>query len=416
MALNATGASPINRGAFALVLLAGAAGSLAFTGHDYEVKVSLESATNVVEGTPVKVDGFAAGTVETIEVVDRRALVTLSLDKDVAPLHAGAEVLVGWKAALSERLLEVVDGPAGGAEIPNGGLLEGQMPAPTELDDILNSLDAKTRGHLQRMLADLDTTFDGRERDLNATIKSGGPTLEELGALLQAVGTDGPAIRHLVTRMNEMLEVMAARDDEVRQIVESFHAVTEEVAGSRKQLRETLKELPPTLRQANETLGLVPDAVDEAVPLLEDLEPTTETLIPVSKDLAPLLRDLRPFARDLRPTLAGLHQLLGVTPAFMDTVHAAAPDTTGVLDQAVEPVAFLRPYSPEALGFFSTWGSAFGNYDAHGHFARARAQAGIASFNSNPGVLPPGIADDPYPVPGAIVSQPWTDAHGSEIE
>lgn len=416
MSMPTRGGSSVNRGAMALVLLAGAAGSLAFTGRDYQVRVSLESATNVVAGTPVKVDGFDAGKVESIEVADRRALVTMSLDRDVAPLHSGAEVLVGWKAALSERLLEVVDGPKSGAEVPNGGLLEGQMPAPTELDDVLNSLDEKTRGHLTSMLADLNTTFDGREAELNATIKSGGPTLKELGALLQAVGTDGPAIRHLVTRMNEMLTVLAQRDTEIRQMVDSFHTVTEEVAGSRKQLRDTLKELPPTLRQADKTLGLVPDAIEEAVPLLEDLEPTTEALIPVSKDLAPLLRDLRPFARDLRPTLVSLDRLLGVTPRFVDTVHAATPDTEGLLDQSVEPAAFLRPYSPEALGFFSTWSSAFGNYDAHGHFTRARVQGGLASFNSNPGVMPPGIVDDPYPVPGAVVDQPWTDAHGSELE
>lgn len=401
----------------ALPLAVVAAASVAAIGRDgYQVQVTLESATNVVEGSPVQVNGFDAGTVEDIEVVDGAARLTLDLDDDIAPLHDGAQILVGWKATLSERLVEVTDGPSGNAEIPDGGLVPGTMPAPTEIDDVLNSLDAKTRAHLQSLLGNLGEVLDGREADFASTIRTGGPALRELGQLLKALGTDGPAIRHLATRLDDLLGIVAERDTEVQSVVDALSGLTDRVASERQQLRGTLKALPDTLRQADTTLSHVPDAVDDVAPLLEDLEPATAKLGPVAEDLAPLLRDLRPLAADLRPTLGGLDRLLDVTPGLLDTVRGVTPRAVSVLGDARDPLAFLRPYTPEMAGFFTTWASAFSNYDSNSNFARIHGQAGPTSLNENPGVVPPGITYDPYPQPGEIVGQGWTDAHGSELE
>lgn len=401
----------------ALPLAVVAAASLAAIGRDgYEVQVTLESATNVVEGSPVQVNGFDAGKVERIEVVDGAARVTISLDDDIAPLHDGAIVRVGWKATLSERLVEVTDGPEKNAEVPDGGLVPGTMPAPIELDDVLNSLDAPTREKLQSLTGHLASTLDGSEKDLGATIRTGGPALRELGELLKALGTDGPAIKHLAARLDDLLGIVATRDEEVKSIVSSLSGLTDRVAARRTQLRSTLKALPGTLEQAETTLSHVPKTVDEVEPLLADLAPATKKLGPVARDLAPLLADLRPLAADLRPTLSGLSSLLAVTPGLFDTVHSVTPQTRSILGGLQEPVSFLRPYTPEAAGFFSTWASAFANYDSNSNFARIHGQAGLTSLNENPGVVPPGITNDPFPQPGEIVGQAWTDAAGSEIE
>lgn len=401
----------------ALPLAVVAAASLATIGRDgYQVQVTLESATNVVEGSPVQVNGFDAGRVEKIEVVDGAARLTLSLDDDIAPLHSGAVVLVGWKATLSERLVEVTDGSGKNAEIPDGGLLPGTMPAPTEIDDVLNSLDAKTRAHLQSLFGNLGEVLAGKEGDYAATIRTGGPALRELGQLLKALGTDGPAIKHLAQRLDDLLGIVAERDSEVQSVVSSLSGLTDRVAGQRTQLRATLKALPGTLRQADRTLSDVPGAVDDVVPLLQDLEPATAKLGPVAKDLAPLLQDLRPLSTDLRPALGSLDSLLQVAPGLFDTVGAVTPQTRSVLGDVREPIAFLRPYTPEVAGFFSTWASAFSNYDSNSNFARIHGQAGLTSLNENPGVVPPGVTFDPYPSPGEIVGQGWTDANGSELE
>ncbi|MEN8674048.1 MlaD family protein [Nocardioides sp.] len=395
------------------LLVIAAVGFLGFRSDGYQVQVGLASATNVVEGGPVLVNGFESGTVDKLEVVDGMAVVTMTLDDEVAPLHSGAEVVVDWKATLSERQLEITDGATSNAEIPEGGMIPGEMPKPTEIDDILNALDEPTRKDLQSLLAKLAPTLQGNEQDLRATITTGGPTLEALGQVLRALGTDGPAIKNLVSRLDEMLTIVAERDDEVTSIVDRLHQMSQDVSSRRESLRATLTKLPGTLEQAERTLGLVPSVADEAVPLLNSLEPVTAKLKPVAANLRPVLADLRPLVADLRPMLDSTRELLTITPGLLDTGSSLLPEAREAVDGAREPVAFLRPYTPEVLGFFSTWASAFSNYDSNGNFARIFGQAGPTSVNENPGVVPPGVTYDPYPEPGAVVGQAWTDAYGS---
>lgn len=397
-------------GAAAAVVL----GLAAFRASDsYEVSVVLDSATNVVEGGPVQVDGFAAGRVDSISVKDGKALVRFSLEDDFAPLHEGAQVQLSWKAVMSERQFVIADGSDKNAPIPDGGMVPGQMPKPTEIDDVLRALDPPTRARLTSLVGRLQQTVEGNEQPARESLDSAGPALRELGQLLQAVGTDGPAIKDLIRRMNEMMGAVAAREDSVARIVSDLDALTGQVATQRAQLRGTLERLPGTLDQATSTLRRVPGSVDAAVPLLQDLEPATRRLAPTARNLRPVLADLRPAAADLRPTLARLNDLLGLTPGLTDRLNGFLPDLDTTVQGLDRPLEFMRPYTPEVTGMISTWNSAFANYDAEGNYTRLHIQGGPSSLNVNPGVVPAGIVNDPYPAPGASVNQPWTDAFGS---
>lgn len=381
----------------------------------YAVSVALESATSVVKGGPVLVNGFKAGSVSGLEVKDGKAMVEFELDEDFAPLHDGAQVGVGWKATLSERQIEVVDGPKKNAAVPDGGMLRGVMPQAMEIDDVLGALDAPTRAKVRSLVGHVSSTLDGSETDINETIRTAGPAIQALGGVLQALGTDGPAIKNLVTRLDALMTTVGRRDGEVQQIVTQLDTLTTEVASRRTELRTSLKTLPGTLSQAQKTLEQVPATVDEVNPLLEDLAPATARLRPVAKNLRPLLVDLRPLIADLRPTLKAAQELLGETPALLDTTHAVLPGLTTAVKSLQKPAAFARPYTPELTGFFTNWASMLSNYDANGNFARIFVQESASSANVNPGVAPPGITSDPYPKPGAIMNQPWTDATGSEM-
>lgn len=385
------------------------------SGDSYDVRVALPSATNVVVGGPVLVNGFTAGKVGSVEVENGQAVLALELDHDFAPLHEGAQVVVAWKAVLSERQVEIIDGPSENVAIADGGVVPGEMPRPTEIDDVLNALDEPTRAKLTGFIENLDATLEGHEQDANDTLAASGPALRELGQLLQAMGTDGPAIRNLVTRMNDMLSVVAQRESSVQAVVSDLSSLTRQVAGERAGLSATLQRLPGTLDQATTTLGRVPAAVDQAEPLLRDLGPATAALGPVAANLRPVLRDLRPTAADLRPALAQLAELLGITPGLLDDTHGFLPQLGTTVKKSQQPLAFMRPYTPEMTAMLTNWGSAFSNYDSNGNFARIFFQQGPSSLDVNPGIVQPGVVNDPYPAPGAIVGQPWTDANGSEL-
>jgi phospholipid/cholesterol/gamma-HCH transport system substrate-binding protein len=407
--------TPLRTAAVVIALAVGGLLTTGASGGDYEVSVVLDNASNLVKGGPVLVNGFEAGHVRSVKVQDGKALVDLALDKDFAPLHDGARIVTSWKATLSERRLDITDGPASNAAVPDNGMVPGEQPAAMELDDVLAALDGPTRAHLASSVQRLRRTVSGQEKDTAETLAAAGPALEALGKVTQAVGADEPAINDLVVRVNAMMEVLARRDGQIRDTVDSLGAVTDEVAARRKKLRGALRELPPTLGALRGTMQGISDAADDAVPLLKELAPATAKLGPLAHDLKPVMQDLRPLAADLRPALASANELLQYTPGLLDGAHALLPEGETALDRSAAAVAYMRPYTPEITGYLSTWASSFANYDANGNFARFVALASGTSLNANPGIVPPGLTDDPYPVPGAVVKQPWTDAFGSEM-
>jgi len=398
-------------GVIALVI----AGAVFLTGNNYTVKVVLPSATNIVDGGTVQLNGFKAGSVSSIQAQDNQAILELKIDRDYVPLHEGAVVVVPFKALLGERVVDITDGPSTNASIPSHGLIVGQMPKPTEFDQILNTLDAPTLEHLKSLVNGLDDTVKGHEGDINATLQASGPTLQALGGVLDAIGTDGPAIRALVTRLNELTGTVADHQNDVRTIVTQLTRLTSLAASRQQQLRDSLSALPPTLQTAKTTLDKVPPVADQVVPLLHDLDPATEKLPSVADNLHGLLKDLRPALHDLRPTIRALDELFDHTPGLLDSAHDTFPELTDTFDNLSAPLAFLRPYTPEAMGWLSNWNSAFANYDSNGHFARIFVQAGSTSLMGNPGIVPPGVRVTPYPLPGQNGGTPWTDAFGSGV-
>jgi phospholipid/cholesterol/gamma-HCH transport system substrate-binding protein len=160
--------------------------------------------------------------------------------------------------------------------------------------------------------------------------------------------------------------------------------------------------LPGTVAAGTTFFDKVPAAVDNAVPLINSLQPTIHQLPRLAARLNPVLTDLRPTVSELRPTLASARQLLGVTPGLLDAGSATVPDITTVLGRLEPAVSFLRPYTPEVIGFLTNWTSLFSAKNSAGHYGRALVPASISSFNSNPtGIIPPGMSQWQAPGPGA---------------
>ena len=399
-------------GAIALVI---AIGAWLLLGNSYTVHVALPSAVNVIKGGTVQLDGFTAGSVSDIQAQNDQAVVTLNLDRQYAPLHEGAVVTVAWKAVLGERLIDIKDGPSTNATVPDNGLIKGQMQKATEVDQVLNALDPPTRAHLAGLVNQLNDTTQGHEADINATLQQAGPSLKAIGGLLDAIGTDGPAIQQLAIQLNNLTGSFASHQTDVRAIVDQLTRLTSLAASRQQQFREALSALPPTLRTAKGTLDKVPPVAEKTVPLLNDLNPATAKLRSVAHNLRPLLHDLRPTARDLRPTLNSLSRLLNYTPNLLDSAHGTVPDLTDALDNLSSPLNFLRPYTPEGMGWISNWGSALSAFNSDGRYARINLEAGLLTPTQNPGVVPPGYRETPYPRPGQNGGAPWTDAFGSGV-
>lgn len=394
------------------VAVVGAAVLLFGGGESYHVRLVLPSAAQLVDGGLVQVDGNKVGSVDGIEAKDGKAIVTLALDDTVAPLHDGTTSRIEWQSVLGERVVTLYPGPASNPALPDNGLLEAAS-AQIEVDQVLAVFDAPTRAKFNDLLAQLNGTVNGREDQLKQTLVSAGPTVDALGGLLEAVGRDGPAIKELITELHQVTGPLAQRGAQVRGAVNKLTSFTAAIAPQERGFREGIKELPSTLDAAKGTLDMVPAASRATVPLLNHLQPATNRLPAIAGNLNPLLDDLKPTLHDLRPTLHELGDLLDNTPGFLDATGKFLPRINDTLKGYQPVVSFLRPYTPELVGFLGNWGNAFSGYDSQGHVWSAQVSAvGGSELDDSPtGGLPSGILD--RPAPGHLVDQDWKDANGN---
>ncbi|MCW2749043.1 MAG: Mammalian cell entry related domain protein [Aeromicrobium sp.] len=382
-------------------------------GDSYRVKLVMPSAAQLSVRTPVWINGQQAGEVKSLAVKDGKAIVTISVKSDYGRLHDGTTSRVEWVSAIGERVLTVYPGAKKNAIIPSGSYLEAKS-SQVEVDQVLATLDAPTRKRLTSLIAQLNSTVDGRELDLRATIRSASGTVDALGEVMKAVGQDGPAVRSLVTELSKMTALAASRHTAIASTVSNLDAATGAIADNQSALSKALAELPQTLKTANKTLGKVPAASRSTVDLLTDLRPAAHRLPGITADLAPTLVDLRPTVAELRPLLVSADSLLQQTPGLLDITNQVLPTINNLVGDLGPAISFLRPYTPEGVGGLDNWGQAFAPYDGAGHTWAGLLAPGTNAVDESPVPLPTA-RQNPAPPPGQPVGQPWTDATGSGI-
>jgi phospholipid/cholesterol/gamma-HCH transport system substrate-binding protein len=394
-------------GVIAVVALV--AGLLLFSAQQgYQLKFVLPSAAQLAEGSPVLINGQQIGKINKLAVQDGKAIATVSLSGSAIPLHEGTTSRVEWFSALGERFLTIYPGPATNAAIPSGALYQAQA-GQIEVDQVLAALDTPTRDRLSSLFQQLNSTTQGREPELNQTLKTAGPTVQALGEVLAGVGKDGPAIKALVSQLHSVMAVASGRQNELRGVIGDLTSFTGSTAVQERQLSDGLAELPSTLQQARETLDKVHPAAQATIPLLHDLRPATDRLPSVARSLSPVLSDLRPAVKQLRPTLSAARDLLDETPDLLDTARDDLPTVTQMAKDYGPGAAFLRPYTPEFIGWITGWGMAFSHYDSQGHVWAGLFAAGTDADGESV-VRPPGSQLRAEPKPGESVGQPWNDA------
>jgi phospholipid/cholesterol/gamma-HCH transport system substrate-binding protein len=237
--------------------------------------------------------------------------------------------------------------------------------------------------------------------------------VQALGDVLAGVGKDGPAIKALIAQLHNVMSVASARQGELRGVISGLTTFTAATGAQQRQLSAGLAELPSTLRAAHDTLDRVHPAAQATVPLLHDLRPAADRLPSVARSLSPILSDLRPAVRELRPTLEAAQDLLGETPDLLDTGRDDLPTVTDMAKNYRPGASFLRPYTPEFIGWISNWGMVFANYDSQGNRWAGLVAEGLEANNESVVHLP-GQQVRAEPQPGDNAGQPWkiADATG----
>jgi phospholipid/cholesterol/gamma-HCH transport system substrate-binding protein len=366
----------------------------------YTVKARFLNAGQLVKGNPVQVGGVAIGSVKGIHITDDgQAEITMSIDGDHAPLRQGtrAEIRQFSQSGLANRYVDLSLPPNTDQKIPDGGVIPtDKTVTQVDLDELYNTLDARTRTALQDFFKGSAAQWHDQAAEANVGFEYLNPALSTSRRLFNELTKDTPLLQRFLVDSSRMVTALASRRDDLAGLIGNLNDTTRALGSQKEALAESIGRLPPFMRRANTTFVDLRSTLDAVDPLVEASKP-------VAKRLGPFLSQARAFAADAKPTVRDLSVTIrhagrandlidlmrtfnplnqiatvqknrtyapGGTKHSVGNVRGAFPETVDALKGGSQEFAFARPYTSDFLGWFDDFSTTGGGFDALGATAR----------------------------------------------
>ncbi|KAA1426980.1 MCE family protein [Nocardioides antri] len=269
-------------------------------GDTYHVDAVFGQALNLSQGAQVKVNGVSVGRVASVEAEDWEARVTMEI-KESVEIPDDSAVRLRYDTPLGELIVQVIPGTsrrhlADGDQFP----VHRTTTAPSVEDALAAAstlINGGRLGELQVIAEELNTTFNGREHKIRASLRQ-------------------------VTSF--LREANASREDITRTLV-SLRDVARVLASRRSTIRRALREVGPAV----ETLGKDTDKIVALLAGAEGLARTAKRLALRADDpLLRILQQLGPVADAVLSTRSQLRAGLDSLVAVAQQLELTVPSET----------------------------------------------------------------------------------------
>jgi phospholipid/cholesterol/gamma-HCH transport system substrate-binding protein len=373
-------ASPIRIvavGALALVVLIVA--FLVFGGGGSSTyKLELAEGDQLVRGDQVQVGGVPVGSVTNIELThDFKALVTINVKSSLVPLHHGttAQVRVPSLTSVANRYIALALGPNNYPTYPAGATLPSSVTGEvTDLDQLFNTLNPKTRKGLQGFIQGTAEQYVGQGKNLGTSVEYFAPALTATNHLIAELVREQPVLTSFLVETAKAVDTIGAHQESLADWVENQNKTFQAVGSEQAQLAQGLKQLPGTLQQGNKTFAELPATLAALSEFVKTSRPTTKSLTTLLERLRPLLIKATPVVGNLSEAFSrpgadnDLTDLVRAVPGLAKQLTTASPTAVTALRESVPITAVFGPYTPDLAGTLRTFGAGAGYYDADGHY------------------------------------------------
>ena len=402
-------------------------------GNAVTYRLLFDNAGQLVNGDQVQVGGVPVGRVSAIELTqDNRAQVTISVNRPLAPLHEGttATIRATSLSGVANRYISLTPGPNNAAELRDGATLSStSTQGIVDVDQLFDTFDPRTRAALQQVVQGSAAQVAGARRALNRSALYLNPAISSADHVFAELTRDQQVFTNFLVSTSRAVTTIAARHDQLAGLVTNGDTAFGALAAQNNALARSLAVLPATLQHGNAVFADLPPALTDLRALVDVSKADTKTLAPFLARLRPLLVQSVPVVHDLRLAVDAPNtnnDLLGVTqalPALERSLRTASPATVSALQQSVPISSFIRPYTPDLVGWLRDFGQVAAYYDANGHYARvspvfdsftlgadgslhpATPQQGLSGLQTGITKRCPGTASQPAP----DGSSPFTD-------
>jgi phospholipid/cholesterol/gamma-HCH transport system substrate-binding protein len=374
----------------------------------YTLKAEIQTAQAVTpgQGQAVTVAGAKIGEVNSVDLHNGVAQVTMRLTPKYARIYRNATMLLRPKTQLQDITVEVDPGTPSAGKLPSGSMLPLSQTAPNiNFDEFLSALDAETRAYLQELLAGAGEGLKNNGKALSATLKRFDPLAKYTQQIASQLEVRHANIARSIHNFRLLMEALGGKDKQLAQLVDASNAVFATFAKEDRNLQSTLHLLPGALTKTRSGLGKLATAAHVLGPTLHKLQPFASSLGPANAATAKLARattpiiknEVRPFAREILPTINRIAPATkGLSEAFPKLSTSFA-----VLNEFFNELAHDPGANQPGFLFFLDWGnhnlnSVVSSADAHGVLGRtlvylncevAPLLKGVAEVNPNVNLL-----------------------------
>ncbi len=351
-------------------------------------------------GDDVREASVRVGRVQSIEVEGDHALVTLRIADDTQ-VYRDARAAVWARSGLGQNFVELDRGDSTAGNLGDSVITTDQTVPPSQLDDLLNVLDAKTRKSLGGTLREVGGGMEGRSQQLADALGAAPDLLADLGTVSDTLSASDAELPELLDATRDMSSRFRGHEDEVASLLGNMDDTLSAVAVDQgKPLDQTLREAPAALSETRHALDNLEQPLADLRAAAADLRTGSAALGRSTGDLRVSLRDgaktlraVPAVSKQAEPALGDLTEMLVDARPLVDRLAYTFNITDG-------PAAYMAPYAPELSQFFDYWHSANGSGDVSGHYLRLGV---VVRPESVDGVLPfadPLTHRNPYPAPG----------------
>jgi len=330
----------------------------------YSVRAEFASSAAVMpgQGQAVTIAGVQVGQVGGVQLVGGRAVVTMNIFHQYAPIYRDATVLLRPRTPLKDMYLALDPGTKGAGAIPNSAMLPVSATSPDiDLDQILASLDSDTRSYLILLLAGGAQAIPNASAvaDLRGTFKRFEPLDRDTREFATLLSQRSGNLRLAIHNLQRVATSLGGVDGQLASLIVSSNTNFAAISSQDANLEAGLSLLPGTLTQTNTTLGKVQAFTNQLGPALNQLLPFARALSPALKASRPLFHDTTPVIKNqLRPFSIAVQPLAqALRPAATKLARATPPLTrsVNVVDTLFNTLAYQPSGGEQGYLFWGSW-------------------------------------------------------------
>jgi virulence factor Mce-like protein len=368
----------------------------------------------LAEQSDVRISGVNVGHVISLKLgKDGRTHATIEVAGQYAPIRSDMHAILRQKTLLGETYVQLIPESRTAPYLHDGTqLAQSQVEPSVTLDDILASLDAKTRQSWQVWFQAVAVGLKDRGEQVNASFAQLEPFVEHANRLVTVLASQEGAVRALIHNTGVVFDALAGRDHQLEGLIANGERTFHAAAASSQAFANAFRALPAFEHNSTVALKELDKFAVVATPYLDEF-------VPAEQQLSLLLDSTKPFAPRFDSFLTALGPLTKAAktglPAFTKSLQLTTPIVENLRPVLHNLDPFLQSvgqYVPEVQAFFANLAAASqasaGNADTGGRGPKQHLLTAMSVLSPESlATYPSRIGTDrgnAYPLPGTYHS------------